>query len=173
LDGAVTVAVRREEGGKGGGKESGVEPDAAQLVWDRPAPFAIRLQPAAADIDGLNHVNNAVYVQWCEQVAWKHSEHLGLGLADYQRLDRAMAIRRGEYDYLLPALLGDDLILATWLTDSDGKLSMVRRFQLVRAGDGQTLLRGRWDLVCIEMSSGKARRMPAEFLQAYGAVIGS
>ncbi len=50
----------------------------------------------------------------------------------YRRLDRAMAIRRGEYDYLLPALLGNELLLATWLSESDGKLTMVRRFQLVR-----------------------------------------
>jgi acyl-CoA thioester hydrolase len=44
---------------------------------------------------------------------------------------------------------------------------MERRFQLVRASDGATVLRGRWDLVCIEMSSGRARRMPQEFLSAY------
>lgn len=67
-----------------------------QFTWDRPQAFVLRLRPTSADIDGLNHVNNAVYVQWCEQVAWKHSEQLGLGLADYRRLDRAMAIRRGQ-----------------------------------------------------------------------------
>jgi len=62
-------------------------------------------------------------------------------------------------------------MLATWLTESDGKLGMVRQFQMARVGDGQTLLRGRWDLVCIEMSSGKARRMPPEFLSAYNAAL--
>jgi acyl-CoA thioester hydrolase len=96
---------------------------------------------------------------------------LGLHLDDYRRLDRAMAIRRGEYDYLLPALLGDGLILATWLSESDGKLSMVRRFQLVRIGERQTVMRGKWDLVCIELSSGKPRRMPPEFSDIYGAAL--
>ncbi len=139
--------------------------------WDYPVPFTIDVSPQAGDIDGLNHVNNAVYVQWCEQVAWAHSEHLGLYLSDYQRLDRAMAIRRGEYDYLLPALLEDALQLSTWLTASDGKLSMVRNFQLQRAATGQTLMRGRWDLVCIELSSGKARRMPQEFCDTYYAAL--
>lgn len=139
--------------------------------WDYPAPFIIDVVPQAGDIDGLNHVNNAVYVQWCEQVAWAHSEHLGLYLSDYQRLDRAMAIRRGEYDYLLPALLEDALQLSTWLTASDGKLSMVRNFQLQRTLTGQTLMRGRWDLVCIELSSGKPRRMPQEFCSIYHAAL--
>ncbi|WP_370662723.1 acyl-CoA thioesterase [Massilia frigida] len=125
------------------------------------------ITPQPGDIDGLNHTNNAVYVQWCEQIGWAHSHKLGLHLDDYRRLDRAMAIRRGEYDYLLPTALGESLTLATWLTGGDGKIAMERRFQLIRDRDGMTVLRGRWDLVCIEISSGRVRRMPAEFLAAY------
>jgi acyl-CoA thioester hydrolase len=120
------------------------------LDWDYPQPFILAVTPQAGDIDGLNHTNNAVYVRWCEQAGWAHSDSLGLSLDDYRRLDRAMAIRRGEYDYLL---------------------SMERRFQLVRDSDGATVLRGRWDLVCIELSSGRPRRMPAEFLDTYMPVI--
>lgn len=141
------------------------------MAWDYPHPFTLPAVPQAADIDGLNHTNNAVYVQWCEKIGWAHSEALGLGLADYQRLDRAMAIRRGEYDYLLPTILNDELTLGTWLTASDGKLTMERRFQLIRNRDQATILRGRWELVCIERSSGRARRMPPDFSQAYLAAI--
>lgn len=138
-----------------------------QLDWDFPQPYTMALSPSAGDIDGLDHTNNAVYVQWCEKIGWAHSEALGLALADYRRLDRAMAIRRSEYDYILPTAAGDALLLATWLCASDGKLAMQRRFQLLRASDGATVLRGRWDLICIEISSGRARRMPAEFCDAY------
>lgn len=145
--------------------------NAPKITWDYPSPFTIKVTPQAADIDGLNHVNNAVYLQWCEQAGWAHSEHLGLYLADYQRLDRAMAIRRGEYDYLLPSVLGDDLLLSTWLTASDGKILMTRNFQLINAASGQTLMRGRWELVCIELSSGKARRMPPEFCSVYDSAV--
>jgi acyl-CoA thioester hydrolase len=149
------------------------------MPWDHPNPFTLPVSPQAADIDGLNHTNNAVYVQWCEKVAWAHSEALGLGLADYHRLDRAMAIRRGAYDYLLPSGAGDALTLGTWLFtgspgrerpvtgSGDGKLSMERHFQLLRSSDGATLMRGRWQLVCIELGSGRPRRMPPEFCTAY------
>jgi len=51
--------------------------------------------------------------------------------------------------------------------NGDGKLTMERRFQLVRASDGATVLRGRWELVCIDISGGRPRRMPPEFLAAY------
>jgi acyl-CoA thioester hydrolase len=143
------------------------------MTWDFPSPFFLTVCPLEEHIDGLNHTNNAVYVQWCEKIGWAHSESLGLGLMDYQRLDRAMAIRRGEYDYLLPTALGEELTLATWLTASDGKLTMERRFQLVRNQDQATVLRGRWDLVCIELSSGKARRMPDAFCGIYLAAMAS
>jgi acyl-CoA thioester hydrolase len=139
--------------------------------WDYPAPFTLPLSPAAEHIDGLGHTNNAVYVQWCEQAGWAHSEALGLNLADYRRLDRAMAIREGRYEYLLPSFEGEALVLGTWLTASDGRLTMERRFQLRRARDDATLVRGQWALVCIEISSGKPRRMPPEFLSAYEAVL--
>ena len=141
------------------------------MTFDLPHPFTLAVTPQAGDIDGLNHTNNAVYVRWCEQAGWAHSDSLGLTLADYGRLDRAMAIRRGEYDYLLPTVLGEELTLATWLCATDGKLTMERRFQLVRDSDGATVLRGRWDLVCIEVSSGRARRMPAEFIDIYVSAI--
>lgn len=145
-----------------------------EMSWDYPHPFTLPVAPQAHDIDGLQHTNNAVYVRWCEKIAWAHSEALGLGLADYQRLDRAMAIRRGEYDYLLPTLPGDQLTLGTWLVASDGKLTMERRFQLIRNRDQVTMLRGRWDLVCIELSSGRARRMPPEFSGVYlAAMVGA
>jgi len=141
------------------------------MNWDHAQAFTQAVSPRAADIDGLNHTNNAVYVQWCEQVAWAHSESLGLGLADYRRLDRAMAIRHAAYDYLLPSAEGEALTLATWLTASDGKLAMTRAFQIRRDRDGATLLRGRWELVCIELASGRPRRMPPEFVQAYHAAV--
>jgi acyl-CoA thioester hydrolase len=48
---------------------------------------------------------------------------------------------------------------------------MERRFQLVRDRDQATVLRGRWDLVCIELSSGQPRRMPAEFCDVYLAAV--
>ena len=140
---------------------------APEIKWDYPTPFTLCLTPLADDIDGLQHTNNAVYVRWCEQVAWAHSEKLGLSLTDYQYLNRAMAIRRSEYDYLHPAMLGDEVTIATWLTGSDGKLMLKRHFQLVRPADGATLMRGRWELVCIELDSGKPRRMPAEFSGIY------
>jgi acyl-CoA thioester hydrolase len=144
---------------------------ATNINWDYPTPFTLPLSPQPDDIDGLDHTNNAVYVRWCEQAGWAHSMALGMGIDDYRRLDRGMAIRRGEYNYLLPTSVGEPLLLGTWLVQGDSPLAMQRRFQLIRTGDASTVLRAQWDLVCIELSSGRPKRFPAEFIAAYQAAI--
>lgn len=141
------------------------------MSWDYSAPFILPLRALPADIDEFDHVNNAVYVQWMEECAWQHSIDLGLGFAEYQALDRGMAVLRHEIDYLASAYEGEDLEMATWIAHSDQRLRMDRYFQLVRVADGVTLLRAKTTFVCIELSSGRPKRMPPEFVQGYGAVM--
>lgn len=140
-------------------------------LWDIPAPHTLDTRVEPADIDGLNHTNNAVYVNWCQRVAWAHSVALGLDLARYRELDRAMAITRSEYDYLQASREGDAVVVGTWIVGWDRKLTMERRFQVIRPADGVTLLRARMRFACIELSSGRARRMPKEFLEGYGPAV--
>jgi acyl-CoA thioester hydrolase len=144
-----------------------VESPASNLPWDYPNPFIQPIRPSTQDIDGLEHTNNAIYVQWCESIAWAHSASFGLDLQAYRRLDRAMAIREARYEYLLASNLGDELLIGTWLVGSDRRLTLQRRFQIIRPRDNAIILRGHWELVCIEISSGRARRMPEEFCKAY------
>jgi acyl-CoA thioester hydrolase len=145
------------------------------MSWDLgEPPYVIDLQVQASEIDALGHANNAVYVSWLERCAWSHSQSLGLDLAEYQRLDRAMAVVRNELDYLASAYLGQQLQVATWIIESDQRFKMTRRFQVIRPADGTTLLRALTTFACIEMSSGRPRRMPVEFVEGYGvAVIGN
>ena len=141
------------------------------MTWDMPNPFVIDIKVGAEDIDGLGHANNAVYVSWLERCAWRHSQSLGLDLAEYRRLDRAMAVLRHEIDYLAAAYEDQELQMGTWIVESDQKLKMDRRFQLVRPEDGATLLRAKTTFVCIELSSGRPKRMPSEFVEGYGRAL--
>lgn len=146
--------------------------DLAEL-WDHPSPFTLNTSVGREDIDGLDHTNNTVYVTWCERAAWAHSTALGLDLDTYRRLDRAMAITRAQYDYLQASREGDEISVGTWIVSWDKRLTMLRHFQVIRTGDGTTLLRGSMRFVCIEMSTGRPRRLPTEFIDGYGpAVLG-
>ncbi|MCB1670263.1 MAG: acyl-CoA thioesterase [Gammaproteobacteria bacterium] len=140
--------------------------------WDLPTPFTCEFEVNEKDIDGMGHTNNASYVIWCEQCAWRHSESLGLSIDDYRELDRGVAIQHADYDYFLPTFVNDRLIAATWLVQCDGRLRLERRFQIVHGESGQTVLRGRWNLVSVVLSTGKVTRLPAIFVATYsGAVV--
>jgi acyl-CoA thioester hydrolase len=148
-------------------------PSGLDQHWDYPQPHILYTRVHAEDIDGLQHTNNAVYVDWCQRAAWGHSIALGLDLERYRALDRAMVITYSEFHYLQASQADQEIAVATWIVDWDGKLTMARRFQVLRVDDGVTLLRAAMRFACVEISSGRPRRMPQEFIDGYGpAVLG-
>jgi acyl-CoA thioester hydrolase len=44
---------------------------------------------------------------------------------------------------------------------------MWRAYQILRPKDGRTVLRGRTHWVCVDLKTGKPRRMPHEFVEGY------
>ncbi len=136
--------------------------------WDLPAPFVLPITVTQDHIDIMGHTNNVVYLEWLEKVAWGHSQSLGLDWELYRKLNRALVARRHEIDYLAATFAGDELLLGTWIVGNDRKLSVTRRYQLIRPKDGVTALRGQTHWVCVEIDSGKPKRMPAEFADGYG-----
>jgi acyl-CoA thioester hydrolase len=135
--------------------------------WDFAGPHVVELNVQAADIDAYGHVNNSVYLSWCDRAAWSHSAALGVPLDRCTQLRRGMAAQRIEIDYLRAARAGDTVSVATWIVSADARLRAERRFQMRRAGDRATLARARIDYVCINLDSGRAARMPPQFAQAY------
>lgn len=138
-----------------------------ELPWDVASPFVEPVKVQASDIDAFGHTNNVVYLSWLERVAWAHSVSLGLSMDDYRRLGCGCVARRHELEYLAPTFPGDELLLATWVHENDGRLSMWRRYQILRPKDRRTVLRGQTHWVCVDLASGKPRRMPAEFVERY------
>lgn len=138
--------------------------------WDIDIPFYIEIEVTAAHIDRLAHVNNATWLQFLEQAAWRHTEARGLSWEIYRELDAACVVRRHEIDYLLAASEGDRLQVATWIRSNDGRLAVWRGFQIRRAADGRTMLRAQTQFVCIRLSTGRPQRMPQAFIDAYRPV---
>ena len=145
---------------------------AASAPFDFPAPHVIELSVQPGDIDAYDHVNNAVYLTWLDRAAWSHSAALGIPLERCLGMRRGMAALRTEIEFVRAALAGDRLQVATWIADSDGRLRVGRRFQVVRPADGATLARARTEYVCINLDSGRAVRMPPEFARFYMATAG-
>ena len=131
--------------------------------WDLPEPFIETRVAARDEIDSYGHVNNAVYVAWLDSCAWAHATALSLGPDVCGRLNRGMAVWRTQINYLGAAFEGDVVEIATWPVFNDERLRIDRRFQIRRRSDGETLLRALLHYVCIDLETGKARRMPPEF----------
>ena len=136
------------------------------------AIFSRRQQVAPADIDGFGHVNNGRYVDWANEIAWAHSQALGLSIEDYHRIGVGCVVWRHEFDYLAPLLLGEEIEIATWIAENDRRLTLTRAYRITRLADRKEAFRGRTKFVCVDMKSGRPARAPAEFLRAYAPIDG-
>ncbi|MCB2113304.1 MAG: acyl-CoA thioesterase [Parvularculaceae bacterium] len=136
------------------------------------SPFVIRKVAETGDIDAFNHVNNARYIDWANEIAWAHSEALGLSMEDYRRIGFGCVVWRHEFDYVAPVILGDEIDVATWIAENDNRVRLVRAYEMRKTTTGAVVFRGRTKFVCIEMASGKPARMPKEFIDAYRPQIG-
>ena len=135
-----------------------------------PAAFTGMHLVVPQEIDEYGHVNNTVYLQWLDRIAWEHSSALGVPLARCMALRRGMAVRHTRVDYLEAALLGDCLLLATWIIACDARLRCRRRFEILRTVDGKRVLDAEIDYFCLNLDSGGPCRVPAEFVECYRVV---
>lgn len=142
-----------------------------QINYKYANPFSLEWIVSPSDLDDYQHVNNVAYLAMCEKLAWRHSESLGLGMDTYQDMNRGMVIVRHEIDYLNAAYLNDSLQCATWIVESDQKMRITREFQFIRVSDGKEVLRAKTFFVCVELSSGRIKRLPALFRDTYGNVL--
>jgi acyl-CoA thioester hydrolase len=134
-----------------------------------PLAFTLLHQVVPEEIDEYEHVNNAVYLQWLDRIAWTHSAKLGMTLGDCLTLRRGMAVRHTRIDYLEAAVAADELLLATWIVACDGRLRCTRRFEIVRMSDQKRVIDAEIEYFCLNLDNGKPCRFPAEFVRCYVA----
>ena len=128
--------------------------------------FDLNIQVLPEHIDLLGHVNNVLYVQWMQDVATAHIEQLGLGLAQYLQLKHAMVAVEHHVQYRKAAFEGEDLILRTWLDDLNTLYSF-RQYVFYRPKDQSILFVGQTKWACIEIATGRPKRMSPSFTHAY------
>ncbi|EYB68189.1 thioesterase superfamily protein [Deinococcus phoenicis] len=146
----------------------------ADTLWDSLPPqrryeMTVTVQPA--DLDDLNHVNNTVYLGWCEQAARAHALSLGMGTGALIALGAVPVARQHVITYQRPARLGDRLRVRTALTQSAGVRS-IRAYTLDRAtgdgSDGERFAECQTEWVWVDPVSGRPKRTPREVLEAFG-----
>jgi acyl-CoA thioester hydrolase len=122
------------------------------------------------DIDGLQHVNNAVYMDYVNECSFQVCVAHGW---PWQRMSAegfAVYLRKARLQYLQPAILGDDLEISTWISEVR-RATSARHFSLHRAGDGALLAQaytlGAW----VDLQTGQPIRIPQQMLADFAPNI--
>ena len=109
-------------------------------------------------IDGLNHVNNVVYLQWVNDISEKHWNLL----AGKEIKEKYLwVVLRHELDYMNQAFLDDEITVLTWVGESSGVKS-IRHVEIYK-GD-VILLKARSTWCLLEMKSLRPTRIKEDIL---------
>ncbi|MDA8218578.1 MAG: acyl-CoA thioesterase [Dehalococcoidales bacterium] len=76
-----------------------------------PISYTARMQVRYSDLDMLEHVNNAVYLQYVQEAAMRHAEAVGYGYGRMRELGGSFVVRRHEIEYSRAARAGDELLV--------------------------------------------------------------
>ena len=118
------------------------------------------------ELDSNGHVNNAVFLNYAEQVAAEHAEALGYGRewADHHQV--AWAVREHHIVYHRPAVYRDLLLLTTRVQAMSG-VRAVRHTTISRESNGELLAEVTTTWVCVRRSDQRPTRIPADLLSRY------
>ena len=114
-------------------------------------------------IDELGHVNNAVWVQWIQQVAVAHWD----AVADAAHRDAYYwVIVRHEIDYLRAAVAGDRITARTWVGDAPQGARFDRHMEFI-GPDRKVYVRAKTQWAIIDKEAGRPIRVPAEVIAPF------
>ena len=132
-----------------------------------PWRYTVRYPVRQYELDVLGHVNNAVYLNWVEQVAIEHVEALGFGRAWATERGGAWVVREHRVTYHRPVEYGD-IVLVTTLPQELAGVRGLRRTEVHREADGvlTTEILTQW--IWVRASNGRPTRIPADLLELFG-----
>ena len=121
-------------------------------------PFEMIVPVLPVDIDEQNHVNNTVYLRWIQEVATAHWRAVARREAQE---NIGWVVLRHEIEYKAPAMLGDEVVLRTWVGKAT-RLTFERFTEIWRKTDGELLAKARTLWCPINRQTGRPMRVPAE-----------
>ena len=115
------------------------------------------------DIDPANHVNNSVYLAYVEDGGAQALAAHGWPLTRVWAEGLSIVARRHQIEYLQPALLDDELELATWIWDIT-RARVTRHTGITRVSDGTLLARVDSTYVWVDRVTQMPTCIPLAFL---------
>jgi acyl-CoA thioester hydrolase len=135
-----------------------------------PCVFVDRRKVEWQDLDPAQHVNNAMYLSYLVEAAWRFGEVVQWNWERMSSSGFGVWARKHQIEYLLPAVYGDELEITTWLSGAR-RSTINRHYTIRRVEDGELLARANSLYVCVDLSSGSPQRIPTDFLEDARAYI--
>ena len=120
--------------------------------------FTLAITAAAEDIDELGHVNNAVWVQWIQQIAAAHWQ----AVAPVEHVDTLVwVVTRHEIDYRGNVSAGETVTGETWVPEPPKGARFDRHVRFVGA-DGKVKVEAVTTWALLERATGRLLRVRPE-----------
>jgi acyl-CoA thioester hydrolase len=120
--------------------------------------FERRITAAAEDIDGLGHVNNAIWVRWIQDMATAHWEAIA---PEAHREAYVWVVVRHEIDYLRAVTAGETVTGRTWVGEAPKGARFDRHVEFV-GDDRKARVRAKTTWAIIDKAAGRPIRVPDE-----------
>ena len=125
--------------------------------------FEHRITAKAEHIDELGHVNNAVWVQWIQEVALAH----WYSVADPAHQDDYIwVVVRHEIDYHRAVVEGETVTGRTWVGEAAKGARFDREMEFV-GDDGKVRVRARTTWAIIDKAAGRPIRVPPDVMAPF------
>lgn len=135
-----------------------------------PAPagkFVMRRKVLWQDIDTAGHVNNANYLAYVSDCGFEIGTAHGWPAARMVAEGFAVLVRRMRIEYNQPAVLDDELEIATWFYRVR-RVTAMRAYTITRPRDGALIARAQGLYAWVSLATGAPCRVPAALLTDFG-----
>ncbi len=128
-----------------------------------PGIFNIQRRVEWMHIDPAQHVNNAMYMAYIEDCGVQVAAAHGWPMTRMINEGFGIVARHYRIQYKTPAVLDDELDIATWISNVK-RATAVRHYTITRRGDNELLAQARVLWVWVNLESGRPIRIPANFI---------
>lgn len=125
--------------------------------------FEMDLRVAWRDIDAVQHVNNAVYLNYIDECGMQVVAAHGWPVTRMIANKHAILIRRHQIQYHQPARFNDDLKITTWASNIR-RSTATRHYKIERKEDNLLIVFVHSMGVYVNLESGRPARFPDTFL---------
>ncbi len=92
-----------------------------------------------------------------------------IGGIEAQGKDSAWVVGEHRVEYLLPAFVGEEIEIKTWV-ENIRRVRSFRKYEFARISDGKILVKGETDWVFADVKTGSPRAIPAEVKNVFSKI---